>query len=123
MSIIVGVGGSGTYSSASGGKVYAYNSLSPTAQVVAPANTSRKKITFHNPGTINVIVGPSLALLTNAINALLAPLVLTNTVFGGGFLVYANGGTLVIEGECQGAWQALAISSSGQPLTVMDTNI
>lgn len=123
MSIIVGVGGSGAYSSASGGKVYAYNTLSTVPQVVAPANTGRKKITFHNPGTINVIVGPSQALLTNAPNALLVPLVLTATVFGGGFLVYANGGTLVIEGECQGAWQALTVSSSAQPLTVMDTNV
>jgi len=51
-------------------------------------------------------------------------LTLTNAALGGSIRVYGNGGTLDINGECQGAWQALAVTGGGttNPLTVIDSN-
>jgi hypothetical protein len=117
--ISTGPGSPLAFSSASGGKVYAWNTLDDTTPVqVAPANTQRQKITFHNPGTVDVIVFPEYVQTTGSNVAA------TTTVVarGGGWLVYGNGGTLVLEGECQGAWKALSVSGSGNPLTVMDSN-
>lgn len=128
MSTFVGVGAPGAVSSASGGKVYAYNNINETtARVVANANTSRQKITFHNPGTEDIFVAPSLiqnVIGTAPVQPANAALVLTNAALGGSFRVYSNGGTLEISGECQGAWQALALTGGGvsNPLTVMDSN-
>jgi len=124
-----GVGGASTFSSASGGKVYGYNNISESAGlVVAQANPARQKIWFHNPGANDVIIAP--AYVQNTLGT--APtqpsnnaLTISNANKGGGILVYANGGTLEITGECQGAWQALAVTGAGptNPLTVIDSNI
>lgn len=118
MSAIFGVGAPGTVSSASGGKVYAFNNLSTAPQVVAPANTNRKKITFHNPGATDFYVAPSLVQTTGSDVALVP----SAAALGGCLLVYAQG-TLVVEGECQGAWQAFSAGGVGNPLTVIDTNV
>lgn len=115
---VFGVGAPGTVSSASGGKVYAYNNLGTAPQTVAVANVSRKKITFHNPGTIDFYVAPALVQTTGS-NVALVPAV---GALGGCLVVYQQG-TLVIEGECQGAWQAFSASGSNNPLTVIDTNV
>lgn len=122
MSIIVGVGSPGSISSASGGKVYAYNTLSTAPQPVALPNTSRTKIIFHNPhATINIYVAPSvISNNTTGAQTAFAP---TTANLGGCFIVYANGGTLEITGECQTGWQAFSASSNNIPLTVMDSNI
>lgn len=115
----------------SGGKIYAYNNLNTTAQPVAPQNTNRRTITFHNPGSVNVIVFPALVQALNAVptstngqpnisNVTLSP---TTTTLGGGFLVYANGGQITFTGECSGAWQALAATGSNNALTVSDNNV
>lgn len=117
--ISTGPGSPLAFSSASGGKVYAYNAITTAAAQVAPANTSRQKITFHNPGTVDLFIAPAYVQNTGS-NAALAP---TNAALGGTFRVYANGGTLSIEGECQGAWQAFAASGSTNALTVMDSNV
>lgn len=119
MSTFVGVGSPGTVSSASGGKVYAYNAISTAASQVAPANPSRQRISFHNPGTINLYVAP-----TTALNAAGSAVTLTPTLGAlGGTLLVFPGAIVVVEGECQGAWQALAASSSNNPMTVIDSNI
>lgn len=129
MAILGGVGASQTFSSASGGKVYGYNNVNETnGIVVAPANPSRQKITFHNPGVNDIYIAPSLiqnVLGTAPTNPSNVTLVLTNAALGGSRIVYGNGGTLEITGECQGAWQALAKTAAGaaNPLTVMDSNI
>lgn len=103
----------------SGGKVYGFNALDAvTPTVVAPANSSRQKLDFHNPGTIDVIVFPSLIQTSGSSAANGA----TVAAKGGAFLVYANGGVLTVSGECQGEWKALAVSGTGNPLTVMDSN-
>ena len=103
----------------SGGKVYAYNNLSTTPEVVAPANQFRTQLTFHNPGTVDVFIAP----MVQVNNGSQVPLVPTTSALGGCFRVYANGGQLTIRGECSGQWQAFSASASGNPLTVMDSNI
>ncbi len=122
MYVITIPGGSGTVSGASGGKIYAFNNISESGLVtVAPALTSRRKITFHNPGPNDIYVAPALVQTTGS-SVAFTP---SNAALGGCFRVYGNGGTLAIEGECQGAWQAFAVTGAGSsnPLTVMDTNI
>lgn len=119
MSTISGVGAPGSVGPTSGGKVYAFNNLTTTPGVVAPANQFRQAITFHNPGTVDIFVAPSLV-QTSGSNAALTP---TTSALGGCFRVYANGGDRTISGECQGAWQAFSASAAGNPLTVIDTNV
>ena|SRR3990167_830975 len=119
MSIFTIPGGSGVFSSATGGKIYSENDISTTPQEVAPANPSRQKITFHNPGDVDIFIAPALV-FNGTTNSALTP---TTAALGGCFRVFANGGTLEISGECQGAWQAFSASSSGKPLTIMDSNL
>jgi hypothetical protein len=119
----------------SGGKVYAFNNLGTSPQVVAPQNTNRTQITFDNPGSVDIIVFPSQVQAlnpswtsasslngggTSITNVALTP---TTALLGGGYRIYGNGGTRTFSGECQGAWQALAISSTNNPLTVTDSNV
>ena len=103
----------------SGGKVYAYNNLSTTPEVVAPANQFRTQLTFHNPGTVDVFIAP----MVQVNNGSQVPLGPTTSALGRCFRVYANGGQRTIRGECSGQWQAFSASPSGNPLTVMDSNI
>ncbi len=120
--ISTGPGSPLAFASASGGKVYSYNNISESASItVAPANAFRTKLLFHNPGTSDIFVAPANVQNTGS-NVALTP---TNAALGGCFRVYGNGGTLVIEGECQGAYQAFAATGAGatNPLTVMDSNI
>lgn len=120
--ISTGPGSPLAFASASGGKIYAYNNISENAAaVVAAANQFRQKILFHNPGTNDVFVAPANVQNTGS-NVTLTP---SNTALGGCFRVYGNGGTLVIEGECQGAYQAFAVTGAGasNPITVMDSNL
>lgn len=130
MSITVtGVGSSGTVSGASGGKQYGYNNIAENALVVvAQANTQRRSILFHNPGSYDILVAPSV--IQNTLGT--APTTPSNVAFspsnaapGGCFRVYANGGTLTIDGECQGAYQAFSATGSGSsnPLTVVESNV
>lgn len=122
---IAGVGSPGSVGPTSGGKIYAYNNLGTSPQVVAQANQSRQSITFHNPGSNDVVVFPSQVQGLNTAPATPTNQTLTPTVsaLGGGFRVYGNGGQLTLSGECQGAWQALATTGSNNPLTVMETNV
>ena len=128
MTILGGVGASQVFSSASGGKVYGYNNINETtARVVAPANPSRVRISFHNPGANDIFIAPvnvQNVLGTSPTNPSDVALALSNAALGGSRRVYGNGGTLDITGECQGSWQALAVTGAGttNPLTVMDSN-
>lgn len=129
MGLIIGAsGGTLAFSSASGGKVYGYNNINETtATVVAQNNPSRQRITFHNPGTSDIFIAPvhvQNVLGTAPTQPSNVPLVLTNAALGGARRVFGNGGTLEISGECQKAWQALAITGAGatNPLTVEDSN-
>jgi len=109
----------------SGGKVYAFNNLTTSPQVVAPADQYRTQITFDNPGTVDVFVAPSLVQANNLIptsitNSTLTP---TTSALGGCYRIYANGGTRTFTGECQGQWQSFAASATGNPLTVTDSHV
>ena len=110
----------------SGGKVYAFNNLTTSPQVVAPADQYRTQITFDNPGTVDIFVAPSLVQANNSIpaggitNSTLTP---TTSALGGCYRIYANGGTRTFAGECQGQWQAFAASATGNPLTVTDSHV
>src|SRR6266403_3873282 len=128
-SISTGPGSPLAFSAASGGKVYGYNTISEfDAIVIAQANPSRQKITFHNPGASDIFIAPSFVqnVLGSApatpSNVALTP---SSAALGGCWRVYGNGGVLAIEGECQGAWQAFATSGAGatNPLTVMESNV
>ncbi len=122
MGITTTPGAPGANSSASGGKVYAFNAINTASNTpVAPANPQRNSITFHNPGANDILVSPTIAL--NFATGSGVPLVPTTAALGGGFRVFANGGTLTVTGECQQAWQALALVGSTNAFTVMDSNI
>src|SRR5216684_1271628 len=116
-------GSPGTVSGANGGKTYGYNNITNAAPtIVAQPNPARQSITFHNPGAQDIFIGPQF--LQGPLGT--APTSPTNTAFipttallGGTFRVFANGGTLTLTGECQGAWQALAASGLTNPLTVI----
>lgn len=115
MGIIANSTGSpGAIGAASGGKVTAVNNLATTAIQVVAGNPSRQQLTFANPGTVTVYVSPSVDLNGTALTPTLAAL-------GGTFPVFA-GGVLVVSGECQTAWKALAASGVNNPLTIMDSN-
>lgn len=126
--ISTGPGSPLAFSSASGGKVYGYNNINETtAVIVAQVNPSRQSITFHNPNSFDVFVAPQY--VQNVLG--IAPtqpsnvaLVLSNAALGGSFRVYGNGGALTVTGECQHAWQALAVTGAGTgvALTVMESN-
>lgn len=119
----------------SGGKVYAFNNLGVTPEVVAPINPQRTSITFDNPGAVDVIVFPvNVQAINPAWNSSTSfangpspisdtPLAPTISALGGGYRIYGNGGSRIVTGECSGAWQALAISGTNNPLTVTDSNV
>ena len=120
--IVANPGGALAYNGASGGKVYGYNNISDSGLVqVAAANTSRVKLTFHNPGSYDIFISP-VVIQTTGSNGAFTP---SNAALGGCIRVYANGGQFTIEGECQGAYQAFAVTGAGasNPLTVIDTNV
>lgn len=108
-------GGSGAVGSTSGGKTTVVNTLDTTAIQVVDGNPSRQHITFHNPGTVDVLV----SMVADKAGAAIP---LTFSARGGGFIIYANGGEKSFDGECQLAWQAVAASGSGNPLTIVESN-
>lgn len=103
--------------------IFAFNNIGTSPVPVAPLNPNRKKLTFCVAGgAVDVVVFP-----TTAYAGLPQPsgnsVTLTPSVgaLGGGFRVFAAGGTVVIDGQAsKQAWQALALSGSGNPLTVME---
>lgn len=107
-----------TIGGASGQRIYAYNALTTTPAQVAPVNSARQQITFHNPGDVDIFIAP-VVIQTTGSDVAFAP---TTSALGGCFRVFSNGGSLTITGECQKAWQAFAASGTGKALTVMDSN-
>src|SRR5882672_9578393 len=115
MGIFTNVGSPGTVAAASGGKVTPFIIPATSAVQAIAGRPERQSITFHNPGTVNVYVAPTIT----ATGAALAP---TLSALAGTFLIFP-GGLLVITGECQTAWQAFAASGTNNPLTVMESNV
>ena len=121
MSITSGVGASPSVGATSGGKTYGYSILTTLVQV-APANQARRKITFHNPGPVDILVS-MVSYLSSVTATTLSTFTPTTSAYGGCFRVFGNGGTLEVEGECQLAWQALTTDGTNGQLTVVDTNV
>ena len=100
--------------------ILAFNTISTTPITVIGINAGRGKITFHNPGTVDIVVFPLTVLLgtPGGGSVSLAP---TTSALGGGFRVFANGGQIVLSGQAaKQGFQALSVSASGNPLTIME---
>jgi hypothetical protein len=100
--------------------IFAFNAINTTAAPLVGANASVATRTFHNPGTIDVVVFPTTVLsgTPGGGSVALAP---TTSALGGGFRIFANGGQIILSGAAaRQAWQALSVSGSGNPLTVME---
>jgi hypothetical protein len=97
--------------------VTAINNIGTSVSALIGANPSRNSINFHNPGTVDIIVFP-----TSVLTATPSPFAPTLSALGGGYRIFANGGDRTVTGNvaCQ-AWQALAVSSSNNPLTITET--
>lgn len=110
----------------SGGKTYAFNNIGTAPSVVAPSNTPRNSITFHNPGSVNIYVAPVNVQAIDSIPAtgiINQPLTPSPSALGGCLLVFANGGQITLTGECSGAFQAFAATGSTNALTVIESNV
>jgi len=120
-------GDSGTVAGANGGKTYGFNNITNAANVVvAQANPSRQKLTFHNPGPNDIFVSQTTiqgVLGTAPVSPSDVPFTPTTALLGGTLRVFGNGGSLVVDGECQKAWQALAATGTTNPLTVIESNV
>lgn len=112
------VGGPGqplTVSSASGGKVTAVNNLGTAPLSVIGANPARQKITFHNPGTVNLYVFCRVDVNGNLQTCSLASL-------GGSYVIFP-GAVFELTGECQRSYSAFAASGVNNPLTITESNL
>lgn len=118
--VFTGVGSPGAISFARGGQIFAITNLSTVPQQVAAISATRYRITFHNPGTVDLYAYQVMVQNTGS-DVTLNPSY--PSALGGCFLVYANGGTLIIEGECQKAWGAFSATGSNNPLTVMISHV
>jgi len=98
--------------------ITALNNISTSATQVIGINPARQQIIFHNPGTVDIVVFPTLVLNSSGTNTVLSP---TTGALGGGFRVFGNGGMIAIGAPAaQQAWQALSVSGSGNPLTIAE---
>jgi len=109
----------------SGGKLYAFNNISTTPSQICPASPQRASITFINPGSTVIFIAPTVAQAINSIPASISNVTLTpnTSALGGCFILPPNGGSLTLTGECQGTYQAFSASGTGNPLTVVDSNV
>ena len=100
--------------------ITAFNTIATTPITIIGINPGRKKITFHNPGAVDIVVFP-LTVLQGTPGGGSVALVPTTSALGGGFRVFANGGQIVLEGQAsKQGFQALSVTASGNALTVME---
>jgi hypothetical protein len=100
--------------------VIAVNNLGTSPVQVIGVSPTRAQLTFHNPGTVDLVVFPT-TVLQNVAGGGSINLTPSVGALGGGFRVFANGGDRVVGGPaCTQAWQALSVSGSGNPLTIME---
>lgn len=121
MSHPVNIGASGTFGSAGGQRIYAYNTITTSPQQVAGLNPQRQSITFHNPGVNDLYVAPAVVQTPGTgSDVVLTPS--APNALGGCFLVLA-GNTIKLVGEIAKPWQAFTAAAGNNPLTVMDSNV
>ena len=97
-----------------GGVTTAINNLGTVSLAVLAAAQARSKITFHNPNVvtnINILVCQSKDASGNTLTASFA-------APGGGFVIFPGGLLDVVGDAAQGAWLAIAQSSTNQGLTI-----
>ena len=100
--------------------ILAFNTISTAPATIIGINPGREKITFHNPGAVDIVVFPMTVLQGTPGGGSVA-LTPTTSALGGGFRVFANGGQIVLEGKAsKQGFQALSATASGNPLTVME---
>lgn len=100
-----------------GGVTTAVNNLGTAAIQVIAASPNRRKLVFHNPSDVDILVCQA----TDVSGATLTP---SFAARGGAFLVYGNGGTLTVDGDAAGsAWKAIAASGSNKGLTIVSQTI
>jgi len=100
--------------------ILAYNNIGTSPINVIGINPSRRLITFHNPGSVDIVVFP-LTVLQNIAGGGSITLTPTTALLGGGFRVFGNGGEIVRTGQAaKQGWQALSVSGSNNPLTIME---
>jgi hypothetical protein len=95
---------------------YAFNSVSSSpTQVVAGSTgtTYPANLSFHNPSDLDIFVYPSVDGNGNSITAL-------SSSPGGALLVYANGGSISIDGGSTMAWFAISTGTAGSLTVVRD---
>lgn len=89
----------------------AINNLGTTIATVISTSLVRHGLIFHNPGTVNAYVFPSLATTV------------TTALVGGSFIIYP-GGTLefpsTVYTNINCAWSAWVATGSSQPLTIVE---
>jgi|SRR5580700_6270293 hypothetical protein len=100
-------------SGASSGNVSASNAIGTSFTQVIASNPNRRRITFHNPGTINLYVGP-MVLSSGAPNA---P---TLSLLAGVFIVLP-GSDRIVDGACQTAWGAMASTGGANSITISES--
>lgn len=120
-----GAGGSVVVGPASGGKLYGFNNISTTPMMVLQSNPQRTMLQFYNPGVVDIYIAPANVQGLNAAPTTPSNQTLTPSLgaLGGCFKVFANGGSITIQGECQGAWQAFSATGTANPLTASESNV
>jgi hypothetical protein len=98
---------------ATGGHAIPVTLSTSTSQIIG-TNGQRLSIVFHNPGSVTAYVAP-------ATTATGGPLTPSLAALAGTFQI-VSGGTLVLSGEVQCAWQGFA-TSTGSSLSILESNI
>jgi hypothetical protein len=106
-------GGALASATGNGGKIWPIT-LGTTAAPIIAVNGQRQSIMFNNVGAATAYVAP----VTTATGAPLTP---SLSALAGCIQIVA-GATFVLFGECQCAWQGFA-ASSGNPLTILESNV
>jgi|SRR5215475_12675737 len=120
MVVFSGVGNPQSISNANGGKTYAFNNIGTSSNVpVAPANPSRRSITFINPSANTIYVSMTSQMSQAGVATPLNP---TTSLLGGTIPIVAGNIVTLADGEIQLPWQALAIAGAANPFTVIDSN-
>lgn len=113
-------GAPGSVGAANGGKTYAFNAVTNANNIpIAPANPMRQSITFINPGTQTVYVSMVSQLTQGGVQSVLTP---TLAALGGTIPILPGAIFVISGGEIQLAWQAIAVSGTTNPFTVIDSN-
>jgi len=95
---------------------YGFNGISSAPTTVVAVSTGDDyptNLSFHNPSLLDILVYPSESGSGTTITVV-------STSRGGSLLVYANGGTAVVDGGSTMAWYAISTGTTGSLTVVRD---